>query len=213
MNSSFKFSLWLKALLKKIITTTLNLFKVMIPILLLVKIIEELGWIASVAQALAPVMALVGLPPEMGLVWASTMISSIYGGMIIFVSLPASESLTVAQVTVMSVMMLFAHSMLIETAVAKKSGVTIIASLVLRIGSALVAGMILNEYYLAADILQETNIALWEAGVQPENLEQWAIQQVETLAKIVLIIAVLVTFLDLLKLSGSFLKPLLKNQE
>ena len=58
----------------------------MVPIILLVKVLEEIGAITLLGQWLGPLMALVGLPEEMGLVWAATIATNIYGGMIVLYS-------------------------------------------------------------------------------------------------------------------------------
>ena len=82
---------WLAGLAREIVGITYDLFKLMIPVIVLVKVIEELGGIDYISAALGPVMDLVGLPASMGLVWATTMIVNIYGGMIIFVTMPLDE--------------------------------------------------------------------------------------------------------------------------
>lgn len=189
----------------------------MIPIILIVKIIEELGGIKYIAFALEPVMDLVGLPASMGLVWATTMITNIYAGMIIFMSSAPQESLSVAQVTVLGSMMLLAHSLPIEVRIAQKAGVRVLFTLVLRIGGALLLGFLLHLLYDAGDYLSQANKPLWQApAVVDPSLVTWAFNQVKMLFQVFLIISVLVVFLKILKISGieklfSFLlKPVLK---
>lgn len=80
-------ALFFKSLFDEIVTVSWPLFKLMVPIIVLVKVLEELGGIAIFGQWLGPLMALVGLPQEMGLVWAATIATNIYGGMIVLYSL------------------------------------------------------------------------------------------------------------------------------
>jgi hypothetical protein len=101
---------------------SLELYKIMIPIIIAVKILQDLGLIAWLALPLAPVMHLVGLPGEMGLVWATALVNNIYGSMIVFVSLAGQHDLTVAQVTVLGVMILIAHGLPVELQIVRKSG-------------------------------------------------------------------------------------------
>lgn len=189
----------------------------MIPIIIIVKIIEDLGGIKYIAMVLEPMMELVGLPASMGLVWATTMISNIYAGMIIFIINSPHESLSVAQVTILGSMMLLAHALPIEVRIAQKAGVRVIFTLVLRIGGALLLGFILHKIYSTGNYLSQTNVPLWKPPeIVDDGLLTWIINQVKILFQVFLIIAVLVVFLKLLKLSGIeklfafILKPFLK---
>jgi hypothetical protein len=209
--------LWLSTLIKEIFFITYNLFKLMIPIIIIVKIIEELGGIKYIAMALEPVMQLVGLPASMGLVWATTMITNIYGGMIIFMSSASNESLSVAQVTILGSMMLLAHALPIEVRIAQKAGVRIIFTLILRIGGALLLGFLLLKIYNYGDYLSQANTPLWKPPqITDDSLSTWIISQIKMLFQVFIIISILVVFLKLLKLSGIeklfalILKPLLK---
>lgn len=209
--------LWLSGLIKEILSITYDLFKIMIPIIIIVKVIDEFGGIEYFSLILEPLMQLVGLPSSMGLVWATTMITNIYGGMIIFISQAAQENLTVAQVTILGSMMLLAHSLPVEVRIAQKAGVRLMFTLILRIGGALLLGFLLNLIYSSGNYLSETNVALWKPQIIADNsLLAWGIGQVKTLWQVFLVIIVLVIFLKLLKLSGIekllalILKPLLK---
>ena len=57
---------------------SLDLFKIMVPVVIAVKILQELNLIGYLAAPLAPIMKLVGLPGEMGLVWATAPVNNIY---------------------------------------------------------------------------------------------------------------------------------------
>ena len=196
-----KLTVWLNGTVREILTISFKLFKLMIPIIIAVKVIEELGGIKYIGQALEPVMQLVGLPASMGLVWATTMISNIYAGMIIFIN--TQETLSVAQVTVLGGMMLFAHSLPIEIRIMQKAGVRVLYTLLLRIGGALLLGIILHQIYSSGDWLNQTNTPLWNPDINPDNsLGAWVLTQIKMLFQIFLIISGLIIFLRLLKLSG-----------
>jgi len=202
-------------LAKEIISISFDLFKLMIPIIILVKIVEELDGIKYIALALEPLMQLVGLPASMGLVWATTMLTNIYGGMIIFIS-NTNEPLSVAQVTVLGSMMLLAHGLPIEVRIAQKAGIRVLFTLFLRIAGALLLGFLLYKFYSIGDFLTENNNALWKPQIITDtSLLAWGLNQLKVLAQVFAVIAVLVIFLRLLKLSGIekllmlILKPLL----
>lgn len=201
LNSGIK-NEW-RALIIDIFKITFDLYKIMIPIIILVKILEELVGIKYIGYILSPLMQWVGLPDSMGLVWATTLVTNIYGGMIIFVSMAGQESLTIAQVTVLGGMMLLAHSLPVEVRIAQKTGVRIIFNLLLRIGGALLFGFLLHNIYNSGNWLQESNVLLWQPTVIVDNsLSAWAWLQVKTLMQVFVVIAILVTFLKLLKSTG-----------
>ena len=209
--------LWLATLIREICTISFNLFKLMIPIIIIVKIIEELGGIELIGQFLGPLMNLVGLPDSMGLIWATTMITNIYGGMLIFMTTAGQEQLTVAQLTVLGSMMLIAHALPIEVRIAQQAGVRVLFTLLLRIGGALLMGFLLNQLYTAGHYLNTVKPPMWQPEVIPDpSLMTWSWLQIKALGQVFLIISVLVIFLKLLKLSGIekiiafLLKPLLK---
>ncbi|MEC9460272.1 MAG: nucleoside recognition domain-containing protein, partial [SAR324 cluster bacterium] len=119
------------------VSVALPVFRIMIPMIIVVKILKEMGAIDILGQWLAPVMGLVGLPGSMGLVWAATMVAGFFPGMIIFADLAANEMLTVGQVTVLTSMMLIAHSLPVELQITDKAGPRWFSMGVFRVGGAL----------------------------------------------------------------------------
>ena len=178
------------------------LVKIMVPAILIVKLLEETGSTEYLAWLLSPLMSLVGLPDSMGLVWATAMLSNIYAGMVVFFSVSAGESLSVAQVTVLGTMILVAHALPIEGAVAKMAGVSWRATLLIRVGGALVLGVILHWIYSTTGYLSEQNVLLWQPTVSDSSLSAWLVDQVFMFAYILLIIAALMLMLRLLRWLG-----------
>ena len=88
------------------------LFKVMFPIAIIIRIFQLLGWMPYVGEILAPLMQLMGLPGEMGIVWATSMLVNIYGGIFAYVTLlpDLAQPMTIAQITVLSTIILLAHT-------------------------------------------------------------------------------------------------------
>lgn len=170
---------------------SLELYKIMIPIIIVVKVLQELGLIVWLARPLAPVMQLVGLPGEMGLVWATALVNNIYGSMIVFVSLAGQHDLSVAQVTVLGVMILVAHGLPVELQIVRKSGPRIGFQALLRIGGALTLGWLLSRMYAWGGWLQEANVILWQPRPESESLLSWGLGQVQNLAMIFVIITLL----------------------
>ncbi len=180
-----------KDLLRRSGRISLELYKIMVPIILVVKVLQELGLIVWLALPLGPLMHLVGLPAEMGLVWATALVNNIYGSMIVFVSLAGQHELSVAQVTVLGVMILIAHGLPVELQIVRKSGPRMGFQALLRIGGALLLGWLLSRIYAWGGWLQEANVILWQPRPESESLLSWGLGQVQNLAMIFVIIVAL----------------------
>ena len=61
-----------------------TLLKVMVPALLIVKALEMLGMTELLSQWLSPLMSPLGLPEPLSVVWAATLLTNIYTGLVIF---------------------------------------------------------------------------------------------------------------------------------
>lgn len=211
------FFAYLKENIIKSADLSMVLFKIMIPIIIVIKILEELGFIVILSKALEPIMELVGLPGAMGLVWATAMMTNLYGGMVVFVSLVADTPMTLAQVTVVSGMMLIAHSLPIELRVAQKVGVRIGFSLMLRLFMAVLFAYLMSYFYTAAQWLQQPVELLWSPIASKPLLADWALEQMINLLMIYLVVLVLVLVLDILqrlhiiKLVTFLIRPALKT--
>ncbi len=196
---NYFFSSTLPSLAREIYDVCMLLFKLMIPVLIAVKALEELGAIPYISLALEPVMQLVGLPESMGLVWTTTLLTNIYGGMLIFFQLAPQENLTVAQVTVLSSMLLLAHSLPIEVRIVQKAGVRILVALLIRIISALVLGALLHWSYQYGGWLQQPVELIWQTPQIDDSLLSWGISQLKSFAMIILIITALMSLLRFLR--------------
>jgi len=179
-----------------------SLMKIMIPALIIVRCIELLGWIEALGEMIHPVMILVGLPGETGLVWMAAMMGNIYTGMAVFYQLGMAEQLTIGQVSVVSSMMLIAHSLPIEIAIARAVGISLWFTLCLRIGGAFIFGFICFQTYSHLALLQEPAPQLWQPEIADPSWGYWFLTQGQTIAMALAIIAVLTLFLRILRVLG-----------
>ena len=208
--------IFLHELFHEIKTVTFTLYKIMIPTLIVVKLLEELGALEYFSDLISPLMTFVGLPESMGIVWATTMMTNLYTGMIVFINIAQHESLTVAQVTVLSLMLLICHALPVEALIAKRAGVKLRVTLTIRIGCALLFAWVFNQICLSADLLQSASQLNWHPADANDTLIDWAISQLKSLAMIFLLICVLLTALKFIrsvgvdKLIESLLAPILK---
>ena len=203
---------------KAVLSLWFSLCRIMIPVIVVVKILNEFDVIRYVAMPLSPVMLIVGLPPEMGLVWATAMLNNIYGGIIVMLSLPATATLTAAQATVLGVMVLVAHTLPVELRIAQKSGARALFQGISRVGSALLLGMILNLAFSSLDLFQEpASIMLGGQGSpQYRGILGWMLSEATRLLWILVIIAALVAMMRILRAIGAIrlidimLRPILR---
>ena len=196
--------------------TSLILFKIVIPISVATKLLNDWGLTSYIGIALGPVMKLVGLPGSMGLVWATAMITNLYAAIIVFSSIVSPEHLTTAQVTILTTMMLVAHSLPIELRIAQKAGPRLRFMLTLRVLGALLIGFLLNQIYLKSGYLQTEFIAVWKPDMSDPSWKAWAIAQLRSLLSIygiillLLFIVRLLTWLRITDLLARILKPILQ---
>lgn len=192
----------LRDCLRQAARTSLTLFRIIVPIAIGVRLLELTGIIELLGQLLAPVMTLVGLPGSMGLVWATTLVTNIYGGMVVFAGVAPAAGLSAAQVTVLATMMLIAHAIPVEASIARQAGTSFRAMAALRVVGALVAGVLLNLFYGLTNTLQQPNQALWSPPPRDPSWLGWALGETRTLLTIFLIIFALLLLMRLLERLG-----------
>lgn len=182
--------------------TSGELFKIIIPISIATRFLQQWGVVDQLGMLLAPVMKLVGLPGEIGLVWATAMLTNLYGGMVVFASLAPGLDLTVAQVTVLTTLMLVAHGLPVELRIAQKAGTRFRAMVLIRVGGALLLGWLLNFTYQFTGTLQQANRALWNPPLVDPAWSGWLVAELRNMLSIFLIILSLMALLQLLNKLG-----------
>ncbi|MBA4490087.1 nucleoside recognition domain-containing protein [Paracoccus sp. S1E-3] len=126
-----------------------ELARIIIPVTIATEILSRLGLIAAVAPALAPVMALFGLPPELGLPWLTGMLVGIWAAVpMVFVLLPMG-ALSGADITVFSALLLFAHALPIEQKIIQRAGPGLIVTTLLRLGGGMLYAFLLHQVLTA----------------------------------------------------------------
>ncbi|MGE4297481.1 MAG: hypothetical protein AB7E47_05575 [Desulfovibrionaceae bacterium] len=207
--------------LKQTFTDTLKvcrtLYAIMIPIILVVKVLQELSLIQYCAAPLTPIMHLVGLPANMGLVWATAIMSNLYAAIVVYAALiQHAEPLTVAQITTLCTMMLIAHNMPLELKIAQKSGVSLRGQLALRMLGAIACGMLLHHGFAAFGMFGEPSALLWQPEPDKASLLAWGLDQIKNLGKLFFVIWALMGlmrllgFLRITDLFLFFLSPVLR---
>lgn len=186
------------------------LARIMVPITIAAEVLSRMGVVEAVAPAFAPVMAIVGLPPELGLAWLSGMLVGIWGAIPLAFTLVPVSSLSVADVTIFSALLLFAHGLPIEQKIIQKAGPGMIATTLLRIAGGVLYAFILHRLFAATGWLS--------APVNPALIPMSATQDwpgffvglLEMMITMLVILLVLSWGLEILRVTG-ILKLMMKG--
>ena len=192
------------AVVRDAVRVSLDLFKVMVPIIILVKALQHLGAVDYLAAPVEPLMELVGLPAGLGLAWATAMLSSIYSGLVVFQALaPSMGPLSQAQVTVFGVLLLIAHNLLVEGQVTRRCGVSFFGQNLLRVFGALACAWILHMILDGGGYLAGPAPMLLAPQPQDASLAGWALGEVKNLGWIFLVILALMALMRVLNAVGA----------
>lgn len=177
-----------------------DLFKVMVPVLITVKILKEFDLVQYLAVPLAPFMTMMGLPAELGLAWATAIALNIYSGLAVYVSLlPDLAPLTVGQATIMATITLFAHNMILELKVAERCGVNLWVQAAIRMAAALCCGVLMHMLFAGWESFQAPATLLFKAPSGNPSLGAWAWSETVNLFWIFVIILTLMGLMRVLQ--------------
>ena len=178
------------------------LFKVILPVVVIIRFLELMGAIPYLAKFLEPLTGFIGIDGSLGLVWMAAILVNIYAGMAAFASLQAIFDYSVAETTILGLIILIAHSIPIEVAIARQSRVSAIFNLLFRFINAIIAGKILNLIFIKYDLFSEKNISFLKAPSTTVSNIDWAILQIQNFLIIFLIIFFIITTINILKYLG-----------
>jgi len=182
--------------------TSRELMIIMIPVIIVTKILEELGWISYLSVILEPMMSFIGLPGSLGLVWATAILTSPYGGVAVFAALAPGLDLSIAQVTVLCSAMLIAHSLPVELIISKRAGANFMPIALLRLAGGLVYAFLLNRICLAFDFWQNQAVIFFKTTAGSLTIQQWGLEQIQNLGLIISIIFCILVAMRFLKAFG-----------
>lgn len=121
---------------------TWELSKILVPIYFIVTFLKHTPIIDRVAIISAPLMGVFGLPGEAAIALVLGNIVNLYAT----IGAIASLTLTVKEVTILAVMLCFCHSLLVETVLAKKIGLSAVKVIAVRMALAIVSGIAFNLF-------------------------------------------------------------------
>jgi hypothetical protein len=189
-----------RAVLKDAAIAYWAIAQVMIPVIVAIKVCKELGWIQYLAWPLEPLMELVGLPPQTGLVWAMGIAANHYSALAVYLNLMTEmPALTVAQVTVLASMLLIAHGLVMECAITRKCGVSFWGQVILRLTAAVGFGALLHLIFSRFGLFEQVASVAWSSPTSDGGLLIWVWDQAVNLAAIFAFILCLMIVMRVLK--------------
>ncbi|KAA0917745.1 nucleoside recognition protein [Aquicoccus porphyridii] len=179
-----------------------ELVRIMVPVTIVTEVMSRTGLIDFIAPVLAPVMGLFGLPPELGLAWLTGMLVGIWGAIAMIFTLVPAESMSVADITVFSSLILIAHGLPIEQKIIQKAGPGFAVTTVIRIAGAIVYAMILHHLFAATGWQAETLNPTWIPVADASDWMGFMAGLIEALIYMLAILLTLSWVLEILKLIG-----------
>ena len=203
--------MFFRKLFQEIKDVTIPLYRILIPFIFIIKFFEIIGVVDLIAKVFAPLMSLIGLPAEFGIIWVTAFVVNIYAALILLVNLLPFIDVSVAQITISTLAMLLCHNLIIESAISRSAGVSFLFTVIFRLISSFLACWILNLFYTHFNYLNQPFITSFKIDLPQIGLLFWLKDQAFYLFYIFIIVVVLVTIIEVLKYIGveNFLKKIL----
>lgn len=179
-----------------------QLVRIVVPIMFAAKLLQDLGVVEAVSPALEPIMAAFGLPPELALAWLTGLLVGIWGGLAAAITLVPVADLSVAQVTILSSLLLFAHAIPIEQQIVRKAGPAFVATSALRIGGGLVFAMLLHTITSATGWLSTPAQSSWTPTDTGEGWALFLLDMARSLGVMLLMLLAISWLVELLRITG-----------
>lgn len=121
------------------------LARIMVPVMVAAEVLLRLGVIERVAPLFEPLMSAIGLPAELGLAWVTAMVVGLWGAVPLLFTLVPVSSLSVAEVSLFSALLLFAHGLPLEQKIIQTVGPGFWVTTFLRVAGGLLYAFLLHH--------------------------------------------------------------------
>lgn len=205
--------LCIKRALPKAGKTCLWLFKIILPISLLVRLLQYSGVLDIISEFFQPAFSLVGLPGETAVVFITSLFTPLYAP----VALITSMSLGLREATILALMCLLSHNLIVESSIQAKTGSSFWGTTTLRVVMSFVIAFTLN---LVMPVEGWGTVLTTQSADACDTLSQVFMLWLTSSMQVVLTILVIVTALmllhyllvefNLLNRISTFLAPLMK---
>lgn len=138
-----------------------ELVRIVVPVTIATEIMMRVGLIEAISPAFAPLMRVLGLPPELGLAWITGLLLGVWGAITMIFTLVPASAMSVADITVFSALLLFAHGLPIEQKIIQKAGPGYAVTMVVRLSGGMLYAMALHHLLAWTGWLSETLNPTW----------------------------------------------------
>lgn len=179
------------------------LAKIIVPLSAGVALAQWTGALAAIGRILAPGMGLVGLPGEAAVPLVAGWLTGVYGGIAAATALPLSY----AQLNVLAIMVLTAHNLPVESAIASRSGASGPRVSALRLAVSVVLGALLWQVLRHGSLATTLAAHSVTSGDDPAFAAfalSWLRGNAWLVLKIFTIVVVLTIATDLMRTYGLF---------
>lgn len=135
--------MWLQSLRSGLnvgLKTTWSLGKIIFPVTLIVALLQHTPILPWVIKLVTPLMGILGLSGDAAIPLVLGNFLNLYAAIGAILTL----DLTVKEVFIIAVMLSFSHNMLVESSVATRVGVKLWIAVVVRVGLAILSGIVIN---------------------------------------------------------------------
>jgi len=172
--------------------------QIVIPISVLVVALQWSGLLDKLDVVLAPLMALLRLPPEAGLPIVTGMLVNIYAVLGAMAVIP----FTAGQMTLIAVFSLIAHNLILEGIVQHRSGINALTMTLVRIAAAIVTVFFVSRFFSGTSQSVATPAAMAPHGPLAEALRSWGVNTGLLLVRVLAIIMLIMIALEISKAMG-----------
>ncbi len=179
-----------------------ELVRVIVPVAILTRLLQDLGIIRAISPVFEPVMALVGLPPELALAWLTGLLVGLWGGVLSVFALTPVSVLTTADMTVFSALVLVAHAIPIEQRIIQRAGPGFLITAALRGFGAFVFAVGLHEIFSMTAWLGAPLRPSWTPMDATSDWLAFIMDTGQTLLTMLVVLLVLSWLIEVLKALG-----------
>lgn len=176
------------------------LLSITIPVSFAVLILKTTGALNLMAVVFEPLFALLGLPGESAVVFATACLLNIYSCIAVIETL----GMTGRAVTILALMCLISHNLPVESSVQKKTGSSLLAMLAIRLAASFAGGMALH-LLLPADPAATVAVMADKPLASPtflSELQTWGVSMALLCVKIMVLITLLMMLQRILEAFG-----------
>lgn len=185
--------------LKTSLKSSWTILKLIVPIYILADVLFYYNLLSHITFIFKPLVSLLGLPQEAALAIVSGLFLNLYAA----IAFAAPLGLDAKEWTVLALFLGIAHSLIVETEIMKRLGLSRIYSILLRLSVGLLVGGLtskLPQSWFSSEILQET--------ITPEHLVYQSLfdllqnslyESLSLSLKVIALVTLLIFFLDFIK--------------